>query len=290
MVLIQFIYILGLLLPFHQYFSRKKLRIFRHLGDGEALLFQVQNLLYSQQGKLPSGVIELPQYKFYTDILLMVLECARQFGGEILVVLRQVQSGLRKELIADQRLRSELFSGLAQFVAISLITWGFAFLTQSYANIHLDSCYLVGIAVWQLLGIGIYFLLYTFYQRKALRPYWLLTAILYRLRSGSSAGLPARQVMGMVGDYSLGKAIPTPLRVIHQRLQTLIYLYSQLGQGICQETGFLLEDLWELYQEAQRSFFKRLAAIRFLILAVFFLSAHLIFFLGVAGSFLIEEV
>lgn len=284
------LYLFGLFFPLCFSYSGGKFIYFNKLAKGQELLAQIQTLLYHQQGKLPSADLALPQYKFYTEVLFALLDYSRHWGGGMLDSLRQLQWGVRQELKADRQLRSSFISGFLQFATTAAITWFFSLATGHWTGISLKIEWCVLIAFLQSMGILLYIFYYSWAQKFYLKEYWSFLAIVYQLRSGCNAGLSARRVIELVGEERAISFKQGPLKMLHVRLQTLLYQYTQLGQGISEELGLLIEDLWHQYGEARIKLNQRSSGIKFLLLACFFLSAHLIYFLSLAGSFLIEEV
>lgn len=294
MIAITILYSCGLFILFCRGDHLKYLRFSNDLTDGEALLTEIQQLIYQQQGKISKKESALPQYKFYTEILKSVLDYARQWGGSLGGALPGLQSGIRQELKADRQMLGIFWGAMIQFLASGAITWLFSWGVRYATAVSAPLSWRLAIGLWQLLGVFLFNVYFRRAEKIFLFSYRQLLASIYRLKCGASAGLSPKRVVELaeMNGMENGKtaAYSGDLGVMEKRLQTLLYQYTQLGQGIAHELQFLLDDLWHYYGEARERLNRRASGIKFMILAIFFLSSHLLFFLSLMSRFLIEEV
>ena len=294
MIALTILYCCGLMILFCRGDHLKYLRFSNDLTEGEALLTEIQQLIYQQQGKISKNESALPQYKFYTEILKSVLDYARQWGGSLASSLPGLQSGIRQELKADRQLLGIFWGAMMQFLASGAITWLFSWGVSYATGVASPNSWRLAIGLWQLLGVFLFIAIFRRAERLYLTSYRQLLAAIYRLKCGASAGLSPKRVVELAEiehDINVKTAsYSSELSVIEKRLQTLLYQYTQLGQGITHELQYLVDDLWHYYGEARERLNRRASGIKFLILAIFFLSSHLLFFLSLMSRFLIEEV
>lgn len=290
MVIWIFIYSLTLFLFLSFFVERKIPRYINGLKQGEALLAQIQLLRYHQGGQIGKLHQELAQYKFYTSVLKSILEYSRNFGTSIVGPLQTIHQGVRKELRIDKQLRAIYAAGMLQFSLMTAVTWIFALVTYYSTGMAIGVSRALIIILWQGLGLALFTLYFRWFSDRWLLSYRQLIQQLYRLSSGISSGMAPKRVVDLAQLTPVEEEKNEVVLIIRKRLHQLLYHYTQLGQGISQDLQGLIIDLWDYYAEAQQQLNSKIGGIKFLIMAVFFLTSHLFFFFAIMKSFLIEEV
>ncbi len=277
-----------ILLPMeHSYriFSELRERFGDSFGpvSGNALLLQLNEVLYQKNGISSTGTISFSQYKFYTDLILDLLRGIREYGGgfDVLYALKGIIS---KELRFDRSLRGHFYGALVQFMAIAVITWGFALLTNKIAGVQVSFIKMLVILLLQGAGFICFISLFIRLQKREFGAFQKFIRALCTLRSLSKAGMSVQRTLEGISLDDLPQK--GELRPLVMRLERAIFSYSNLGVPMTDDLDLLMDDLWATLEYHQIRFSRFLAMLKFLVAAIFFFSSYLIYLLSLFSQFL----
>ena len=228
----------------------------------------------------------LPRYKFYTEVVELLLSLARKVGGTYQDSLLFLRQGLQSDRQFEKKLREALIGTWLQMGLMVLLTWGFILGALSLVEVQISLMNLFLIALWQLTG-----LLILPYTLKALRlkyfgdigKFW---KTLYVLRSLSRVPLARSEVMSLA-DVGMIKTIQ------QKALFPLVEKLKQTCQKALQEGGSYEQDIVGLMDELRfqekwhfELFEKRLVVIKLGLMSIFFLPSYLAFIFCLLGDLL----
>jgi hypothetical protein len=256
--------------------------------NGERLLEFFPNLEAKLSMGLKTTAIEIPQYKFYTTFLFELLQVYQKRGINLKIILPELRGNLIKDLLFEKKLKSNVLGGNLQFFVITLTTWGFIFFSSRVASLPLAFSSIMIICLLQLMGVIIFnaflkkiknFIFYKFDQ--AIERLYLFVSLV-------EIGLPVSQILAeskvLEGELMKHKAF-SPCA---SRLTSLVKRWSENGISPKIESGEIIKELWNLKEMSFERFLKYLDALKFSILAFFFLPAYF-FYLYSIFQFFMEQ-
>lgn len=230
--------------------------------------------------------IHLPQYKFFSSLVNLLLESSRRFGGHYKEAFLSVKESLNQDLQFEKKLKEFIWGSYFQKFCIFSMSWGFIFFAQTLTEVKLEIKVYLGILCWQILGLIILPLLIKLLRSHYFSGIGQLWLSLYVLKALATVSLARSEIFKLAKIGELDSIKHKNLESIVQKLQGCCEL--SLKQG-----GSYLNDVEELIVECKfiekwhcELFEKRLNAVKLLILALFFLPSYLAFMYFLLNSFL----
>lgn len=221
--------------------------------------------------------IELPRYKFFSDLVEMLLSQARQWGAQYQQVFITLREILHQDLQFEKQLKEFVQGCWFQMGLIVAMSWLFIILGTTWVEIKFPLKYKIIIGSWQLLGMMSFFfgirLLKTRYL-SALGAFW---KSLICLRSLAETALPRSEVVRLSQIKSLDQYSHHEWNDFKQKVQHLGQWMLSSGQSPVKEIGYLMEELRFLEKHQMAQFQKMSHALKFAILAIFFIPAYFAF-------------
>ncbi len=230
----------------------------------------------------------VPKYKFYTKIVNVLLNVAKTYGSPIKESLSELRHGIVKDLEFERKLRQENISGVVQFITIAFVTWFFVLCVYKYLAIKVDGIFLIVITVLHFSGIIIYYIVNKKIKKNIFIIFESLFYNLYALRAYQNVSMPINQIMTNIDlnfdkYYGYGK-----FSFIIKRINFMIDNWQKSGIAIKSEIDLIIEEISIIQIQTFDIFVKKTQVLKFAILALFYLTAYLVFLLGLIRSFLFE--
>ena len=229
---------------------------------------------------------DLPQYKFYTTLLLDLLEVHKKRGISLKSILPELRGNLIKDLQFESKITSGVVGGNLQFIVIAFTTWGFIILSSSLAELPLTFSILMIIFMFQATGVFIFNVLLKKIKNQTFKKFNQAIERLYLFHALSEIGLSITQTLQesqvMQGDLVTHKVF-SPCA---SRLLGLINRWSQNGMSPKSETQEIVAEVWHLKESAFTRFLKHLDLLKFIILAFFFLPAYFLYLYSIFQFFM----
>lgn len=256
--------------------------------NGEALLA----FLPSLEAKLAMGVKttneSIPKYKFYTSLLFDLIGFHQKRGISLKTILPELRLNLTKDLQFESKLQSNTMGGNVQFFVITITTWCFIFFSSTMAELPLRISHLLFIFSIQILGVFVFnftlkkLKIYTFHKfSEGIERLYLFVSLV-------EIGIPVSQTLSesRVLEGSLMKEkLFSPCA---SRLLTLVNRWKENGISPKTEAAEIIRELWHLKEVSFERFLKHLDALKFIVLAFFFLPAYF-FYLYSIFQFFMEQ-
>lgn len=229
---------------------------------------------------------ELPQYKFYTEVVDLLLSLARKVGGTYQDSLLFLRQGLQSDRQFEKKLKEALWGTWLQMGLMVALTWIFILSSLSLVDIKVSSFKLILIGLWQMIGLLILPWLLRVLRMRYFGDIGILWRILYVLRSLSKVPLSRTEIM-TIANVGLIKTIK------QKTLSPLVDKLKQTCQKALQQGGSYEEEVVSLMEELRfqekwhfELFEKRLMVIKLGLMSIFFLPSYLTFIFCLLGDLL----
>lgn len=256
--------------------------------NGEKLLSFLPNLEAKLGMGLKTTSDTIPRYKFYTSLLFQLLEVHQKRGISLKHIIPELRLNLTKDLQFETKLQSNLLGGNLQFFVITMTTWCFIFFSSAMADLPLKISVLIIILMIQIAGILIFNLALRKLKNSTFDKFSEAIERLYLFVSLVEIGIPVSQTLVesrvLEGGFMKNKLF-SPCA---SRLVTLVNRWKENGISPKVEAGEIIRELWHLKEVSFERFLKHLDALKFIILAFFFLPAYF-FYLYSIFQFFMEQ-
>lgn len=264
-------------------FQRTRKSRKRFLGPGEELLDWVKKFNWERREQ---DKYQIPDYKFFSGLINLLLEMSRRFGGQYKDALMSVRESLSADIQFEKKLKEFIWGSYFQKGSIFVLSWAFILIATSMTSIKLGLNVYVGIFCWQCFGLLLFPVIcqrLKSYYFDGIGKLWLS---LYVLKSLSSAGLSRSEIFKLARINELNQ-------VKHPNLESLVLKLQDTCEISLKQGGSYLKEVEELSQECKflekwhlELFEKRLSAFKLGILGGFFLPSYLGFVYFLLRSFL----
>ncbi len=243
---------------------------------GEELEVWLKNFHWGETQDLGDKIL-LPTYKFYTEVVEILLYNARKMGGSYLDSFLFLREGLQADLQFEKKVKEVILGMFLHMSMMMILTWSFIFSALTMVEVKTSHSQLWGILFWQLMGLGLIPILVKFFRERYFSDIGILWRVLLILKSLLKVPLPQSEVLSFAGVNGLDQIRQKSLFHIVQKLQSSCQKTLRLGLSYENDVKGLMEEL--RFQEKWHFdlFEKRLSGIKLFLLSVFFLPSYLIF-------------
>jgi hypothetical protein len=261
------------------------------VAAGDELLLAMSNL----EGALFCGMIgssnqknTLPQFKFYTSLLLKLLEANRQEGIAIRKLIPELRIGVQRDIQFEKKISKVVLGGNVQFLVIALATWGFVFFSQQLIQVHLETKLGLLMALLQLLGFTFLNVMTSVQKKKKFGPFSSAFEELYLFRSLVEVRLPIKVILAeskiMNGVLLTSKMFSS----LSKRIAYSVERWRNSGISPKEESEELIKELWYSLEEQFLDFIKKIEILKFVTMALLFLPAYFLY-LSAIFKFFMEQ-
>lgn len=238
------------------------------------------NELYSQLLYLNTRLLkgstnfELAQYKFFTEVIGILLKSSKSYGTKIGVFLPEIKKALINDIRFEKKIRSEFYGGLFQmFLVLSFgVIFTLSLEFQLSKPLSLGD-YTLAITL-SCLGFFLYLLSFVLVKEFIFKGVETYLMVLYRVKVLIYAKIPLSSVQSEAEVSSLsGDKALAPLK---QRLYLILENIKEMGRVDEADVNMLLEEMWFVADLKFEKFIKYLSGLKLFIIVFFFLSSFLI--------------
>jgi hypothetical protein len=259
-------------LLFH--FCLKLLKMTRNLKLGESFLKEISGLILAQS--TPALQVRgLKQqygknYKFYGLLLGRLLDHSRSFGVSCRNGLIQMRDFTLKDIRSERLFLKTIHAGVVQFSLVAFMTWAFL-LSMFLTGLTPGSLQLVCVAFSQVFG-SILFMGYFFWAKKRrFSHFYLSFEVILSFFLTAQIEISLKEQFELAGVNRLqNKRFPSGLNELIDLFFQLLEKRREMGVGIEQELGFLLDELNHQSDQAHQDFAKVFEVVKFTVLLIFF--------------------
>lgn len=219
----------------------------------------------------------LPDYKFYTKIVLKVVVQLRQLGIASYEVLKSLKKGIILDQQFERKLSSELHASFLQFILTALLTYSFVFSCKKILTFPAVTQTIlwggwVGLIAIHLIGILCFLFSYYWLKRRIFAPFTEYLEVLYGLKILERAKIPIAQILQQLPIHKVinSTAKIAILAPLNFRVQQLLELAQKLGVPLHDQIDEIIEEMWFSIEQKQELFRRILSGIRFIYLIIFY--------------------
>ena len=229
----------------------------------------------NRQGLANPGA--LPSYKFYTEIVEILLSLARKMGGSYQDSILFLREGLQADQQFEKKLKEIVLGVWLQMILIIMLTWGFITASLCLVEITISPWRLILIGGWQLIGLLALPYALRYYRRKYFGEIGQMWKILYILRSLNKVPLSRSEIFSIAGVSEVNHIKQKALEGLVDKLKDSCQRTLQKGLSYEEDVLSLMAELRFQEKWHFELFEKRLTVVKLGLMAIFFLPTYLAF-------------
>ncbi len=221
--------------------------------------------------------VNLPRYKYYSEIVELLLQMARRMGGQYQDSLLFLREGLQRDQQFERKLRETATGIYLQVVLFMGLTWAFIVVALKLVEIPVPILHLGLILLWQLLGLSLLPITMRWLRQRYFEDIGVLWKMLFVLKSLSRLPIARADIMALAEVEKLKEVRAPKLEVIAEKLRDTCQKTLKLGISYDDDVKYLMEELRFTESWHFELFSKRLMVIKLGLLGLFFLPSYLAF-------------
>ncbi len=245
----------------------------------------LKNFNWGNRQELASPV-RLPSYKFYSEVVELLLSIARRMGGSYQESLLFLREGLQTDRQFERKLKETVLGTWLQMGMMMILTWGFIFGALCLVDIKVSYYKLIMIAVWQGIGLTTLPFMINYFRKKFFGDIGKLWKMLYVLRSLIKVPLSRTEILTIAGVAEIKTIQQKSLIHIVSKLKETCQKALQMGGSYEEEVVALMSELRFQEKWHFELFEKRLMVIKLALMSIFFLPSYLAFIFLLLGDLL----
>lgn len=226
----------------------------------------------------------LPSYKFYTEIVEVILQFARKLGGNFQDSLLFLREGLQTDRQFEKKIKEAVLGMWLQMGIMMALTWIFIFAALSLVDVNVSTSHLILIFAWQGIGLSVLPFILKALRKKYFGDIGKIWKMLFILKSLVKVPVSRSELMTFAGVQELTNITQKSLEPIVMKLKDTCQKALKLGTSYEEDVKYLMEELRFLEKWHFELFEKRLTVIKLVLLSVFFLPSYLAFIFLLLGD------
>lgn len=226
----------------------------------------------------------LPQYKFYSEVVEVLLSLARKMGGNYQDALLHLREGLQVDRQFEKKLKDVTLGTWLQMGMMMGLTWIFILSALHLVEVEVAKENLFLIFLWQAIGLSFLPFLLKFMRKKYFGDIGKMWKMLYVLKSLAKVPMSRTELFTMAEIKELGSIKQKSLEHLVLKLKETCQRLLKLGGSYEEEVKYLMEELRFQEKWHFELFEKRLLAIKLGLLSIFFLPSYLAFIFLLLGD------
>lgn len=226
----------------------------------------------------------LPSYKFYSEVIEVLLSLARKMGGSYQESILFLREGLQTDRQFEKKIKEAVLGMWLQMGLMMLLTWIFIIAALSLVDVKVTTFHLVLIFVWQAVGLSTLPFLLSFFRKKYFGDIGKIWKMLFILKSLAKVPVSRSEVLTFAGVQELNNITQKSLSAIVSRLKETCQKSLKVGVSYEDDVKYLMEELRFQEKWHFELFEKRLTVIKLTLLSVFFLPSYLAFIFLLLGD------
>lgn len=227
---------------------------------------------------------KLPRYKFYTEVVEVLLQLARKMGGSYQEAILFLREGLQVDRQFEKKIREATLGMWLQMALMMALTWTFIFSALSLVDVKVSPSKLILIFLWQAAGLSVLPFLLKYFRQKYFGDIGKIWKMLFVLRSLVKVPLSRTEVLTIAGVQELNSIKQKSLLTLVTKLKETCQKTLKVGTSYEEDVKYLMEELRFQEKWHFELFEKRLTVIKLALLSVFFLPSYLAFIFLLLGD------
>jgi hypothetical protein len=248
---------------------------------------ELENWLKKFNWKVRQEAVDLgalPHYKFYTEIVELLLNLSRKLGGTYEDSVIFLREGLQFDRQSEKKLKDMIIGTWLQMGLMVVLTWTFIICALWMIDVKVSGFRLMMIALWQGLGLSFLPMLLSYFRKLLFSDIGKLWKMFFVLRSLSRVPVSRSEVMNMAGVAELKNIQQKSLLHMVEKLKDTCQRALQMGGSYEEDVLSLMAELRFQEKWHFELFEKRLMVIKLGLLAIFFLPSYLAFIFLLLGD------
>lgn len=240
------------------------------------------NKFYLSTGK----AIELPRYKFFTELCDELLMCFRRDGADVFPHLVSLRKNLNRDLKSEKRLSSIYWGAVLEMMVISSLSLLIFCFARYMTGIPLELASLFMALGLQGIGLGVFSFTSKLVKKRTFSSFKSHITSASLLDLGIRTSMPINLLAKRAGLEELEKDLD--LGHIRERLVTIIKGLKSGSLGDLSQSEEAVEECWSVYDTKLDRYQSKIKALKLACIAAFFLSSYLFLFhsmIASAGAF-----
>jgi hypothetical protein len=229
---------------------------------------------------------KIPPYKFYSEIVELVLDIARRFGGVYEENLHKLREGLEADHQFEVKCKDLIKGAWWQICIMFLITWAFIVSSLSILQMPIPFQKLALLISWQLVGM----IALPWIIHRARRYYFgdvgVLWKTLFMLKALVSVPLSRSEIFLHAELFKLKDIKNKRLKSVIDHILDCCQRALREGGSYEDEVNKIAKDLRFEENRIYGLFEKRLVVLKLAILSIFFLPTYLAFIYIILSDFI----
>lgn len=230
------------------------------------------------------GHVQMPHYKYYGEVINILLGLARKLGGSYHESFLYLREGLQLDQQFEKKVKEVTWGLYLQMGMMMVLTWIFIFLSLRIVNISMSSIHLLAIFCWELLGLFSLPVILRSLRKRYFGDIGKLWQVLFILRALQKIPLSRSEVFRFAGVKSLSEITQKKLSPLVSKLKETAERALKLGASYEEDINYLMGELRFQEKWHFELFEKRLVVIKLVLLSVFFLPSYLAFIFLLLGD------
>lgn len=220
---------------------------------------------------------KLPVYKFYSEVVEVLLQLARRMGGNYQESLLYLREGLQSDRQFEKKIRDATLGMYLQMFLMMALTWLFIFCSLQLVEVRMKTLHLVFILLWQLSGMALLPLVLQTMRKFYFGDLGKIWKMLFVLKSLMKVPLARSEILTLAGVQELNHIQQKSLKEVVIKLKELCHKILKIGSSFEEDLKYLMGEVRFLEKWHFELFEKRLTVIKLVLLSVFFLPSYLAF-------------
>ncbi|HXH32186.1 MAG TPA: hypothetical protein VNJ01_15380 [Bacteriovoracaceae bacterium] len=246
----------------------------------------MKNFQWGNRSEVPANHY-LPKYKFYTEVIEVLLNLARKMGGNYQESLLFLREGLQSDRQFEKKIKEAVIGTWLQIGMISALTWMFIIGALSLIDVKIPLMKLAMIFFWQALGCSLLPFLLAKLRRHYFGDIGKIWKMLYVLRSLAKVPLSRSEILTLACVQELKAITQKSLEAIVEKLKDTCQRALKQGGNYEDDVKYLMGELRFQEKWHFELFEKRLVVIKLALLSVFFLPSYLAFVFLLLGDLML---
>jgi hypothetical protein len=213
----------------------------------------------------------LPLYKFYSEVVEILLALARKMGGSYQDSILFLREGLQSDRQFEKKLKEIILGTWLQMAMMVVLTWGFIFGALFLVDVKVSVLKLGLIACWQGIGLSLLPFVISFFRKRFFADIGKIWKMLYVLRALIKVPLSRTEILTIAGVGEIKTIKQKSLIHIVDKLKETCQKALQMGGSYEEEVITLMGELRFQEKWHFEMFEKRLMVIKLGLMSIFFL-------------------
>lgn len=229
---------------------------------------------------------EISEYKFFSEIILTLLETNRLYGTSVREHIKEVKKNLMKDMKFEEKLSTIIKGAYFQILAIAITTWIFINIASAIIDVPMKITDICIILSMQILS----FICLKFVVKKlefiSFNKFNNVFNSLYKFKLFAEIGMSISQALESSKILSGDLAKFKNFIYSNERCQLAVERWQNLGVSPALEINDVIIEIWDNLEAEFESFNKKVNLTKFLILVCFMLPSYFYFLFGLFTHFM----